>query len=367
MPRTLPWSVAYSSDGRALLTTHADGTLRTWLADPDDGSIEAKLLVAAARVPRATVEFTAQERREYAIDTFVGGYPLSASGNINLRPEPFVQSLVVQPGTTGVPTDTLVALTNERFLLTSMDQGESWRIVTRLPLAFTYYSLGVPARAGDPLLITTDGGLHRVAADGALTLVHSEPFIGVSYSQTNRDELWAIRSGQVYKSEDRGATWGAASANLESDRVYAPLLATPPNNNPQLLVGQPRDTPARIVWRGAANGFWERLVGLPVLPIYLSDEQGIAWDAGNRTLYLGGAQGELFASINVDTPNAGEVSADAVEQFGPGTRAIPLAVGQGPSLYVNLITPSGPRLLRGTWDGSAWQWVELRLPIVASG
>jgi hypothetical protein len=109
------------------------------------------------------------------------------------------------------------------------------------------------------------------------------------------------------------------------------------------------------------------MVAMPILPNGLRDEQGMAWDADNRTLYLGGAQGELFASAVADAPDIAAVTATRVTEFGPGTRVIPLAVGQGPSLYLNLLTTYGPRLLRGVWDGTSWQWVELRLPLVAAG
>ena len=363
LPHTTPLAVAFSRDGRALLTTHDDGTIRTWLVDPEDTSTESKLLRAAAGVPRVTAEFTAAERRAYAIDTFVGAYALSASGNINIRPERLVQSLIVQPGS----PDRVVALTNERFLLTSTDQGESWHIVTRLPLTLTYHSLGIPARVDDPLLVATDKGLYGLGDDGSISLVHRDALFGVSYSHTNPNELWAVRHDGIYKSEDAGATWGPAGNNLSTHRLHAPVLMALPNNNPQLVVGQPADHPARILWRGAANGFWEPLANVPALPLYLTDEQGIAWDAGNRILYLGGEWGELLAVENVDAPAAGDVTATAVEHFGPGTRVIPLAVGGGPSLYMSLLTPSGPKLLRGTWDGATWLWVELQLPIVALG
>jgi hypothetical protein len=69
----------------------------------------------------------------------------------------------------------------------------------------------------------------------------------------------------------------------------------------------------------------------------------------------------------VDAPNIADVTASVAEQFGPGYRPIPLAVGQGPSLYLNLLTTTSPKFVRGTWDGSRWHWVELRLPIVAAG
>ena len=71
--------------------------------------------------------------------------------------------------------------------------------------------------------------------------------------------------------------------------------------------------------------------------------------------------------MNVYATAAGDVTGTAVEPIGPGTRVIPLAVGGGPSLYMSLLTPSGPKLLRGTWDGATWLWVELQLPIVALG
>jgi len=106
--------------------------------------------------------------------------------------------------------ETLIGLTDERFVLTSIDQGESWAIVTRLPLTLTYHSLGIPARASDPLLVATDQGLYEVGEEGTLTLVRSDALTAVSYSHTNPDELWAVRENRVYKSEDRGATWGEA-------------------------------------------------------------------------------------------------------------------------------------------------------------
>jgi hypothetical protein len=367
MPRTLPWAVAYSPDGHALLTTHADGRLRTWLTDPDDNSLLAKSLAATALVPRASAEFTTRERRQYALDSQVGGYALSASGNANRRPEPYVISMIAQPRATGVSTETLIALTNEKFLLTSVDQGESWRIVTQLPLTLTYNSLGIPARPTDPLLIASEQGLYRVGDDGALTLLHSDPISGVGYSHTNSNELWAARGSQVFKSEDGGATWGEASANLSTSDLFAPLLVTPPNNNPQVVIGVPNDGPIAVLWRGAGNGFWERLAAMPFMPDQAAGEIGIAWDASNRTLYLSGTKGDLLASTNIDAPNIADVTASMVEQFGLGTRPVPLAVGQGPNLYVNLLTVAHPRLLRGTWDGNAWSWVELRLPLVAAG
>jgi hypothetical protein len=366
LPRTLPWSVAFSADGSTLLTTHHDGTLRTWQSDLTDTSLPAKMIAAAARVPGLTAEFTAQERNEYAIDSFVGFFALSASSNINLRPEPYIQSLIVQPGAAGASVETLIALTNEKFLLSSVDQGESWRILARLPLTLTYHSLGVPARPTDPLLVASEEGLYRVAEDGALTPIHSESLFGVSYSPTDSDELWSVYL-RVSKSEDGGTTWGEASNNLYTELLYAPLLLTSPNNNPQFVAEYSHYYLSMNVWRGAGNGFWERIATLPTIANWMNRGQGIAWDAANRTFYLSGAQGELYAMWNADAPDIADVTAAIVEHFGPGTRPIPLAVAQGPTLYLNLITTYGPRFVRGDWDGSAWHWVELRLPLVAAG
>lgn len=377
MPRALPWSVRFSNDGHALLTTHADGTLRSWLADANDNSMEAKLLVAAARVPRATAEFTAQERRKYAIDSYAGGY-LSASGNINLRPEPYVTSLVSQPVTSpqtdNVVGGTLVALTNEYFLLTSTNQGESWQIVTRLPLTFFHATLGIPARPDDPLLLATDKGLYRVGEDGALTLLNSDPFSAVSYSQSDPDELWAlsdyrgdILGNQIYHSMDGGATWSEPYDRF-SYQMFSPLLLTSPEDFPQLLTASVQESPIRVVWRVPAldSDEWDTLPELSLLPNSLTPEQGMAWDAQGHTLYLGDATGNLLMSDNVDA-TAEDVTAAAIAYFGPGTRPVPLAVAPGPVLYVNLLTPGHPMLLRGTWDGIRWYWVELGLPLVGAG
>jgi hypothetical protein len=227
--------------------------------------------------------------------------------------------------------------------------------------------LGIPARASDSLLITTGEGLYEVEEDGALTLVHSDAFDAVSYSHTNPDELWAVRDNGVYKSEDGGETWGAASNNLEADTLYAPLLMAPSNNNPQVVMGEAEGLPLQLLWRGTGNGFWEAIFLLTLAPDGVRDQQGMAWDAGNRTLYFIGLEGELVASETIDAVNLVDVSAETVAQFGLGTRVVPLAVGQGPSLYVTLHTYAGPRTLRAEWNGEEWSWLQLRLPVVAAG
>jgi hypothetical protein len=152
-----------------------------------------------------------------------------------------------------------------------------------------------------------------------------------------------------------------------SNELFAPLLNLAPNNNPQIVAGIPFDGPWLVLWRGAGNGFWQQLTALSPIPSWRNRAQGITWDESTRTLYWSGPMGELFASTNLDTPDLASVNAQVVEYFGPGMRPFPLAAGAGPSLYINLLTPYGPRTLRGTWDGAAWQWVDLRLPLVAAG
>ncbi len=363
LPRALPWALAFSPDGHALVTAHADGALRTWLTDPADASIDADLLRAAARVPRATAAFTPIERRDYGIDAFVGAYGLSASGRINLNEEPYVKSLLVLPET----PERIIGLTNEGFLIESTNQGEQWHLMARIPITLTVNSLGMPARVDDPLLLATEQGLYRREENGTYSLVHAQPIHAVSYSHTNPDEYWAIMRNGIYKSEDGGQSWGEADANLFPNRLSGPLIMAAPNNNPQFVMGFPADVPALTHWRGSGNGFWEQLVGLPPLPLYLRGPFGMAWDNGNQTLYLGGAQGELWASANAAAPTASEAAATQIEQFGLGVRAVPLALGQGPTLYVTLLTPYGAELVRGEWDGQLWQWTQLHLPIVAMG
>jgi WD40 repeat protein len=363
LPRALPWALAFSPDGHALITAHADGKLRTWLVDPADSSPEADLLRVVGRVPRATAAFTPVERRAYGIDTYVGAYALSASGNANRSDEPTVTSLIVLPAT----PERIVGLTGEGFLIESTTQGETWHLRARLPLTLTVNSLGIPARADDPLLLATEQGLYRRAANGTLTQINSMAMTAVSYSHTHPDELWAVTRNGVFKSEDGGATWGEADANLFPNRLVGPLLMAAPNNNPQFVMGFPANVPALTHWRGSGNGFWEQLTGLPPLPVYLRDGYGMAWDSQNQTLYLGGAAGELYASENAATPTAADAAATQIAQFGLGVRALPLAVGQGPTLYVTLLTPSGAVLVRGAWDGRAWEWTWLNLPVMAMG
>ena len=360
----LPWSVTFTPDGLALITTHADGAVRTWLTDPADDSVPARSARAAALVPRVTAQFTPQERETYGLDAFVGAYPLSASGSVNVRGEPFVRSLVVRPG----DPERLEALTDEGFLLTSADRGETWAILARLPLTISATSLAIPARPDDPMLITAREGLFRFEPDdGTLYQVHDQPLTAVSYSHTNPDELWAVTNSDVLKSEDGGRTWGMARNNLAVNRLDSPVLMAAPNNNPQMVMGSGSAVPSIGVWRGAGNGFWEPLSGLPVLPLGLAAGPGLAWDAGNRTLYLGGDAGQLYATTNVDAPDASQAAATLVYDFGLQGRPAPLAVGAGPTLYLTLWGSYGPRLVRGTWDGQTWTWLALRLPLVGAG
>src|SRR5690606_14556508 len=125
--------------------------IRTWLADPDDDSLEAMLLIASARTPRAAAEFSSIERVLYGVDAYIGAYPLSASGDINVRPDTAIRSLVVTPG----DPETLVALSNEQFLLRSTDRGTTWDVMDRLPMTLTVNSLGLPARSDNALLLAT--------------------------------------------------------------------------------------------------------------------------------------------------------------------------------------------------------------------
>ncbi|HXF61455.1 MAG TPA: WD40 repeat domain-containing protein, partial [Caldilineaceae bacterium] len=383
LPRSLPWSVTFNRDGHALITTHHDGVVRTWLTDADDASGEAFELRATALVPRATAEFTFGERRAYGIDTYIGSYGLSASANVNIRPWPSVKSMAVWPG----EPETLMVLTDEQFLLRSQDRGETWEITDRLPLTLTVNGLGLPARPSDPLLLATEQGLYRyhfkgiepatesdrtAARSGWVERIHPRPLKAVSFSHTNPNELWAIGSGEdgrhvLLKSEDGGASWGEASLELSAQSLYGPLLMAPPNNNPQFVIGAGLDRPALTVWRGTGNGFWKRLPRLPQLPLGLAHPPSLAWDSGNATLYLGGLHGELYASANAAATDEQAPVAAIVHDFGPYVRPLPLAVGAGPALYINHVQIFGPTFMRGVWDGTRWQWEEIRLPIVAAG
>jgi hypothetical protein len=151
--------------------------------------------------------------------------------------------------------------------------------------------------------------------------------------------------------------------------MFPPLLLAAPKDFPQLLTASVQESPLRIVWRvpAADDDEWDALAGISLQPNHVTPEQGMAWDAQSHTLYVSNADGELLASENADTAAAEEVTAVSIANFGPGARPVPLAVAPGPILYVNLITSSRPKLLRGTWDGFEWHWVELGLPLVGAG
>ena len=50
-----------------------------------------------------------------------------------------------------------------------------------------------------------------------------------------------------------------------------------------------------------------------------------------------------------------------VREFTDGTRVVPLAIGQGGTLYLSAYTNTSTRLLRGVWDGARWAWQEIEL------
>jgi hypothetical protein len=70
----------------------------------------------------------------------------------------------------------------------------------------------------------------------------------------------------------------------------------------------------------------------------------------------------LHVSRNAAETDENSVTWEIAEDFGDGTRVVPLATGQGGTLYLSAYTNTRTRLLRGTWDGRTWTWQEIDLP-----
>lgn len=304
----------------------------------------------------------------YAIDAHVGAYGLTASASVNLQEAPHLLALIVLPG----EPERLVGLTNEHFLIVSANQGESWSILSKVPATIQAEGLALPARADDPLLIFGQRGLYRYQEDGTILLVHSDRFAAVSYAPTSPDTLWGVVDGEVRKSDDGGTTWASADNGLGMSQLYGPLILTPPNGNPQVLAAAGMGYVGVRFWRGAGNGFWEALPAPASRPTEIAHPYGLAWDAGNRTLYFGtigdaARDAALYEVMNLDAPNVADVTAERVAGLDVAGSPQPLAVGAGPTLYLTVYTSYGPQLVRATWSDGNWQVRALPLPMVAAG
>ncbi|RIK36237.1 MAG: hypothetical protein DCC55_27905 [Chloroflexi bacterium] len=269
----------------------------------------------------------------------------------------YVRSLVVAPS----DPERLFALTNDGQIWRSTDRGGAWTHVYTADSGLTALALGIDYRPPYTLYLGTEQGIYRSDDSGArFALVNTRPARAISVSPADANELWA-GDATVWRSRDGGASWGEASNDMvAAQQLGSPIVIVPPQNNPFLVVGLARSG-VRYLWRSSGNGFWKSLPTPSTWDRTPVEALGLAWDNGNRTLFAGDVGGRLYQSTNVTNPDERGVTWTVAHDFGAGYQVVPLAVGQGPSLYITLRHPSGNQLVRGTRTDGVWEWQRLRL------
>jgi WD40 repeat protein len=283
-----------------------------------------------------------------------------ANPSLGLR---YVRSLVVAPG----DPERLFALTSDGRIWRSVDQGDSWVQVYAADPALTAWALGIDSRPPFTLYLGTEQGIYRSDDEGRhFVRVHTRPARAISVLPGDASELWAGDT-TVWRSRDGGSSWGEASNEMvAAQQLGSPIIIVPPQNNPFFVVGLAQSG-ARYLWRSSGNTFWKTVPTPATWDRTPVEALGLAWDNGNRTLYTGDVSGRLYQSTNATTTDERSVAWTVAYDFGAGHQVVPLAVGQGPSLYVTLRHSSNNQFLRGVRQADGWQWTRLQLPGVQSG
>ena len=282
----------------------------------------------------------------------------------------WLRSLVVAPG----PSGRLLGLTNEGYLMSSADRGETW---TTAPLPDEI--AGPPLHRGfvgmdynhpDTLYLGAAAeGLWRSTDGGAQWQKRHPYYIGpVAVGFDSADNLLAGLIGDndlqtnVARSTDAGLTWGAAGGGSSGEAV-SPILIDPQASEIAYVITQ--GTVAGGTLYRTLGGMWEPIPNAPIgLPPSGGPGLGLAMSGGTRALYVASADGVLYVSENAFALNAADVTWTPVHAFSGGMLPIPLAVGAGPSgsaLYVTLYdgaTTHG-RTLRSDDGGQTWQPLDI--------
>ncbi len=282
----------------------------------------------------------------------------------------WLRSLVVALG----PSGRLLGLTNEGYLMSSVDRGETW---TTAPLPDEI--AGPPLHRGfvgmdynhpDTLYLGAAAeGLWRSTDGGAQWQKRHPYYIGpVAVGFDSADNLLAGLIGDndlqtnVARSTDAGLTWGAAGGGSSGEAV-SPILIDPQASEIAYVITQ--GTVAGGTLYRTLGGMWEPIPNAPIgLPPSGGPGLGLAMSGGTRALYVASADGVLYVSENAFALNAADVTWTPVHAFSGGMLPIPLAVGAGPSgsaLYVTLYdgaTTHG-RTLRSDDGGQTWQPLDI--------
>ena len=283
----------------------------------------------------------------------------------------WLRSLVVAPG----PSGRLLGLTNEGYLMSSADRGETW---TTAPLPDEIAGpplrqhgfVGMDYNHPDTLYLGAAAeGLWR-STDGGQQWQKRHPYhIGpVAVGFASADNLLAGLIGDndlqtnIARSTDAGLTWGAAGGGSSGEAV-SPILIDPQASEIAYVITQ--GTVAGGALYRTLGGMWEPIPNAPIgLPPSGGPGLGLAMSGGTRALYVASADGVLYVSENPFALNAADVTWTPVHAFSGGTLPIPLAVGVGPNgsaLYVTVYdwdTTHG-RTLRSDDGGQTWQPLDI--------
>jgi WD40 repeat protein len=295
--------------------------------------------------------------RQQNVHAAVSAVSVTQQGISGLGPR-YVLSLVVASS----DPERLFALTNDGRIWRSVDRGDSWVQVYATDPSLTPLTLGIDYRPPFTFYLGTAQGIYRSDDEGAhFALVHARPARAISVLPGDAGELWA-GDNTVWRSRDGGASWGEASNEMvAAQQLGSPIVIVPPQNNPFFVVGLARSG-VRYLWRSSGNTFWKTAPTPLTWDRTPVEALGLAWDDGSRTLYTGDVGGRLYQSTNATTADERAVTWTVAHDFGAEYQAVPLAVGQGPSLYVTLRHPSNNQLLRGVRQADGWQWTRLQLP-----
>jgi YVTN family beta-propeller protein len=286
----------------------------------------------------------------------------------------WLRSLVAAPGEPG----RLVGLTNEGYLVSSTDRGETWETVplppevAGTPLTYRGY-VGMDYNHPQTLYLgAVSQGLWR-STDGGATWqkIHTLPAGPVTVSLLNLADLWAGLVGPndlhavIARSNDAGLTWAATTGELMDDPV-SPILIDP--QAPNVVYAVTSGLRGGAMLSRTFDGQWQRIPNAPFgTPLGGGPGLGLALDAGTRGLYLAGTDGQLYVSFNAFTPNLNDVLWQPVHQFESAYLPIPLAVGALPPPYGGLRQPYAAEAIPYTgaiyltlFDWTTWHGRTLR-------
>jgi hypothetical protein len=227
-------------------------------------------------------------------------------------------------------------------------------------------AIGVDYQPPHTLYLLTGQGLYRSSDYGdTFEFVHNLTGTAISVAFENAAHLWLGGGDEpMLKSEDGGQQWRSARIGLSAYHVASPILINPRDSDMLLVITQGQRGGAAL-YRGTREGAWTGLPGLTWLVPTGPNPIGLAWDSNRGIVYTGDADGKLYRSLNVEALDQTTVTWEVSYDFGVPHMPVPLAMGEGPALYLTLYdyeANSGP-LLRGTQDeAGGWLWQEIGWP-----